>query len=66
VFSYPTYNPGTRLVLAAQNLVFRLLGKRFRVFAHPPAKMLDVLHEAGLRQTPAYRRLAWQVAGLKR
>jgi hypothetical protein len=66
VVSYPRYNPGTRLVLAAQNLLFLLLHRRFRVFAHPPAGMLAVLHDAGLRQTFAHRRPAWQVAGLER
>jgi len=66
VFSYPRFNAGTRLALAAQNLLFRLLRKRFRVFVHPPDRMLDVLREAGLRQTLAHRRLAWQVAGLER
>jgi len=66
VFSYPRYNAGTRLVLAAQNLLFLLLRKRFRVFAHPPAKMLSVLREAGLQQAFTHRRLAWRVAGLER
>ncbi len=66
VFSYPRCNAGSRLVLAAQNLVFMLLRKQFRVFAHPPDKMLAVLREAGFRQTLAHRRLAWQVAGLER
>src|SRR6266498_3694095 len=58
VFSYPRCNAGSRLVLAAQNLVFVLLRKQFRVFAHPPDKMLAVLREAGFRQTLAHRRLA--------
>jgi magnesium-protoporphyrin O-methyltransferase len=66
VFNYPRYDAGTRLVLAAQHLVFMLLGKQFRVFAHPPAKMLAVLQDAGSRQTLVHRRLTWQVAGLER
>jgi len=66
VFSYPPYHPGVRLLLAAQNLVFRLLRKQFRTFAHPPAGMLAVLQERGLHPTFAHRGLGWQAAGLER
>jgi len=65
VFSYPPYHAG-RLLFAVQNLVFRLRRKQFRVFAHPPARMLAVLGERGLRPTLAHRGLVWQVAGLER
>ncbi len=66
VFSYPPYHPVSRALLASQNLVFRLLGRQFRAFAHPPAKMLAVLQDGGLRPTLAHRGLVWQVAGLER
>ena len=66
VFSYPPSHAGSRLLFATQNLVFRLRRKRFRVFAHPPARMLGVLDERGLRRTYAHRGLVWQVAGLER
>ena len=66
VFSYPPRNAISRLLIAVQNLVFRLLGKEFRAFAHPPAAMFDVLEERGLRRTFAHRGLVWQVAGLER
>lgn len=66
VFSYPPYHPAVRLLLATQNLVFRLLRKRYRAFAHPPAKMLAVLQQRGLHPTFAHRGLGWQAAGLER
>jgi 2-polyprenyl-3-methyl-5-hydroxy-6-metoxy-1,4-benzoquinol methylase len=66
VFSYPPRNAVSRLVVAAQNLVFRLQRKEFRTFAHPPAAMLAALSERGLRPTFAHHGLVWQVAGLER
>jgi hypothetical protein len=66
VFSYPPGHVISRLVVSLQNLVFRLLGKEFRSFAHPPAAMLAVLKERGLRPTFARHALVWQVAGLER
>jgi hypothetical protein len=35
VFSYPPHNAVSRLFVAAENLIFRLLRKEFRSFAHP-------------------------------
>jgi len=66
VFSYPPRNALSRLFIAAQNLVFRLLRREFRTFAHPPSAMLAVLAERGLRRTFAHHPLVWQVAGLER
>jgi len=66
VFSYPRRNPISRLVVDAQNVVFRLLRKEFRTFAHPPAAMLNVLAARGLRLTFDHHGLVWQVAGLER
>jgi 16S rRNA G966 N2-methylase RsmD len=66
VFSYPPRNAVSRLVVAAQNLIFRLLRKEFRTFAHPPAAMLSVLEVRGLRLTFDHHGLVWQVAGLER
>jgi SAM-dependent methyltransferase len=66
VFSYPPGHVISRLVVSVQNVVFRLLGKEFRSFAHPPATMLAVLKERGLRPTFAHHALVWQVAGLER
>jgi 16S rRNA G966 N2-methylase RsmD len=66
VFSYPPRNAVSCLVVAAQNLIFRLLGKEFRTFAHPPAAMLAALGERGLRDAFAHHGLVWQAAGLER
>jgi magnesium-protoporphyrin O-methyltransferase len=66
VFSYPRRNIVSRAVIASQNLGFRLLGREFRVFAHPPAAMLAALGERGLRETFAHHGLIWRVAGLER
>jgi 16S rRNA G966 N2-methylase RsmD len=66
VFSHPPRNLISRLILATQNLGFRLAGKEFRTFAHPPPAMLAVLEGHGLRPTFSHRGIPWQVAGLER
>jgi len=66
VFSYPRRNPISRLVVAGQNLSFRLRGREFRTFTHPPAAMVGVLTKRGLRPSFDQRGLVWQVAGLER
>jgi 2-polyprenyl-3-methyl-5-hydroxy-6-metoxy-1,4-benzoquinol methylase len=66
VFSYPPRNTISRLAVAAQNLIFRLLRKEFRTFAHPPAAMLSVLEHRGLRPAFIHYGLVWQVAGHQR
>jgi 2-polyprenyl-3-methyl-5-hydroxy-6-metoxy-1,4-benzoquinol methylase len=66
VFSHPPRNAVSRPLVALQHLVFRLRGKDFRVFDHPPTAMLAVLERHGLE--PAYRHkgLVWRIAGLER
>lgn len=66
VFSYPPRNGVSRLLIAAQNLFFRLRRKEFRTFAHPPARMLAVVEERGLRRAYAHYPLVWQIAGFER
>jgi hypothetical protein len=67
VFSYPSGNAVARVVLGAENLTFRLGRMRFRVFAHPPARMLGVLRRpARLRPTVIHPGRVWQVAGGER
>ncbi len=66
VFSHPPRNVISRAFIAMQNAGFRLTGKQFRTFAHPPSAMLAVLEQRGLRRTFAHRGLPWQVAGLER
>ena len=66
VFSYPPRNPISRAFVAGQNLAFRLAGRDFRTFVHPPAAMLALLAEHGLRPIAAYRGPVWQVAAATR
>jgi magnesium-protoporphyrin O-methyltransferase len=66
VFSHPPRNRLWRTIAGTQNLGFRLLGKEFRSFAHPPEAMLAVLQRHGLRQTFTRRALPFRVAGLQR
>jgi magnesium-protoporphyrin O-methyltransferase len=66
VFSHPPRNPVSRAIVATQNLGFRVMGREFRTFAHPPRAMLGVLERHGLRQTFSHRGFPWLVAGLER
>ena len=66
VFSHPPRNLMWRAIVATQNLGFRLLGREFRTFAHPPAAMLAVAEERGLRRSLVSRGFRWRVAGLER
>jgi 16S rRNA G966 N2-methylase RsmD len=66
VFSYPPRNVVSRAFVGAVNLAFRLLGREYRSFAHPPSAMLGLLGERGLRRTFAHHTPIWQVAGLER
>ena len=66
VFSHPPRNAASRLVLGAQNAAFRVSGRTFRTFAHPPEGMLAVLEERGLTPVYAHQGLVWRIAGLER
>jgi 2-polyprenyl-3-methyl-5-hydroxy-6-metoxy-1,4-benzoquinol methylase len=66
VFSYPPQNAVSRVFVAGANLVFRLLRREYRSFVHPPAAMLAVLEERGLRDAFASHSLVWQISGLER
>jgi len=66
VFSHPPRNPISRLAVACANLRLRLQRKDFRAFVHPPAALLDVLEQNGLRLAFSHRGLVWHVAGLER
>ena len=65
-FSHPPRNVVSRAALAAQHAVFRLLGREFRAFAHPPAAMVDVVAGRGFRPVLAHAGRIWQVQGLAR
>jgi 2-polyprenyl-3-methyl-5-hydroxy-6-metoxy-1,4-benzoquinol methylase len=66
VFSYPPRNPLSRLFVAGANLLTRAFREEFRAFVHPPAAMLAVLEERGLRPVLTHRALVWQIAGFER
>ena len=66
VFSYPPRNPVSRALVAAQNAFFKVSGKSFRTFAHPPDRMLGVLHHRGLADGVHAPGRIWHVAGLRR
>ncbi len=64
IFSHPPRNALSRLVVETQALAFRLLGKQFRPFAHPPSAMVAVLREAGLHLTFRHPVTVWQITAL--
>jgi 16S rRNA G966 N2-methylase RsmD len=66
VFSHPPQNLATRAVVWWDNTWRRFKGDSFRAFVHPPAAMLGVLTDAGLRPTYHWRGLGWCVVGLER
>lgn len=66
VFSHPPRNLASRAVKTAQNATFRLMGKSFRTFTHPPEAMVAVAETRGLRREYTHHGPAWQVAGLTR
>lgn len=65
-FSHPPRNPVTRATAAAENTMHRLLGREFRVFAHPPQAMVDVVAARGMRPVLTGAARVWQVQGLAR
>jgi magnesium-protoporphyrin O-methyltransferase len=66
VFSHPPRNAASRAVIGTQNLLFRMVGRDFRAFAHPPAAMLAVLAEHGLQLRATHRGRVWRVAAVSR
>ncbi len=66
VFSHPPRSALSRAFVATQNLSFRVTGKSFRTFTHPPQAMVSVLERSGLRTEYTHRGRVWQVVGLIR
>jgi 2-polyprenyl-3-methyl-5-hydroxy-6-metoxy-1,4-benzoquinol methylase len=66
VFSHPPRNWMSWTFTRLQNVSFRLVGKSFRTFAHPPAAMVAVVEGRGMRTDYTYRGPVWQVVGLAR
>lgn len=65
-FSHPPRNHLTRAFTAAQGAGFAVLGREYRAFVHPPAAMLEVLTDRGLRQAEARPGRIWTVQCLYR
>jgi magnesium-protoporphyrin O-methyltransferase len=66
VFSHPPQNVVSKIVIWLENTMRRMKGDSFRAFVHPPAAMLEVLSDAGLRATYHWRGFSWRVVGLER
>jgi len=60
VFTYPPRNVLSRLALGATNVWLRLRGNAFRVFAHEPAAMVDVVRRAGFEEVGRRRGGIWR------
>jgi 2-polyprenyl-3-methyl-5-hydroxy-6-metoxy-1,4-benzoquinol methylase len=65
-FSHPPRNPLIRSVVATQNALLTVWGKRFRTFAHPPEAMREVVTSHGLTSVFTHRGRIWQVEALTR
>lgn len=65
-FSHPPRNLISRCVIAAQNTRLRAVRREFRAFAHPPAQMVAVLEDAGLRWQDHRDGLIWQAEAFAR
>ena len=63
---YPRDTWWIKIILAIGNLYLRLRGSPFRTFAHPTARVEDLLKEKGLNCHFYSRTLAWQVAVFSR
>jgi 2-polyprenyl-3-methyl-5-hydroxy-6-metoxy-1,4-benzoquinol methylase len=66
VFSHPPRNWVSLTFTRLQNISFRLVGKSFRTFAHPPAALLAVPEGRGMRTDYTHRGPVWQIVGLER
>jgi magnesium-protoporphyrin O-methyltransferase len=64
--SFPRDTRPARLFARAQNLVFRLLRRRFRVYVHPRAALVEAAEADGLRLAYEHVGLVWRVAGFER
>jgi 2-polyprenyl-3-methyl-5-hydroxy-6-metoxy-1,4-benzoquinol methylase len=65
-FSHPPRNIISRGVIATQNAAFRVVGRQFRAFTHPPAAMVGVVIAHGMQPGMAHHGGIWQVEGLQR
>jgi 2-polyprenyl-3-methyl-5-hydroxy-6-metoxy-1,4-benzoquinol methylase len=66
VYSHPRRNLLTRAFVRFANLLLRVPGKDFRLFAHPPAVMAAAAQAEGLSVSYRHRGPVWQIVGLER
>ena len=66
VFTYPPGHALARLVVAAENVLFRLLGKSFRTYVHDPAALIAAAQARGLSLVHERPGLVWRLAALER
>jgi len=66
VLSYPRRSWWIRLALGFANLMLWLTRRQFKVFVHPPARILATSEDHGLRTVLNERGLLWTVAALRR
>jgi magnesium-protoporphyrin O-methyltransferase len=66
VFSHPPRNLLSRISFGSENVWRRIRRQDFRVFVHPPAAMIGVLNDTGLRVSAQQHRRPWQIVGLQR
>ena len=60
--SYPRDRLLTRAFSWLENLGFRLVGKRFRSYVHPPAELEEAAAGRGLTRSRVSRGLVWETA----
>ena len=65
-FSYPRDRAAIRLGFRLQNAIFRLAGRRFRVFVHPRAELVSAATSSGLRLVDEHDGIVWATAGFQR
>ena len=64
--SFPRERPAIRAAVRVQNIAFRLIRRRFRVFVHPRAKLFDAATSRGLRLVDQHDGTVWATAGFER
>jgi len=66
VMSFPNDRWWTRLGLTIANFGFRRIRRQFRVFLHPPQRIMAVVGQHGFRNRFTERGLLWQVTEFER
>jgi magnesium-protoporphyrin O-methyltransferase len=66
VMSFPRPTPWMRVALWLVNTLLRVSRREFHIFLHPPAGIVGVAEEHGLKTVSNTAGLLWQVAALER